>query len=156
MNRIQYFQKRAKLLMQVEDAQRLHCKRVLAHAKIELQTLESNFKKEHLSNPLFSYEVTKDELPTLVDTEPTFKVVVTFKDGETYELMFWHEIKEGVKYSVIEEWVKNQLTKTLNNGSVITKAHFILWKQNLKWQIVLYFSVLETEKSIIKFLQIVY
>ena len=104
------------------------CKHVLKCAKLNLAELEKRYKKEHLSNPLFSYMVTDEEMDELIrnDEKPTFKIKVTFKSGEAYDLMFYHELKSGVKHSDIVKWVMKGLIKTIYHPENIVDARFIM------------------------------
>ena len=88
MTREEHFIKKTKLLAQIDSAEKLGCKNVLKCAKLELAKLESKYKKEHLSNPLFSYMVTRKEMDKLIEDKvnPTFQIRVTFKSGEVYEI----------------------------------------------------------------------
>lgn len=126
MTRQDYFIKKTKLIAQIDSAEKLGCKRVLKHANLELSELEEEYKKEHLSNPLFSYMVTAEEMDELIRTgaKPTFKIKVVFKSGEAYDLMFYHELKSGIKHSSIEKWAIKGLTKTINNPEDIVSARF--------------------------------
>lgn len=126
MTRQDYFIKKIKLIAQIDSAEKLGCKRVLKHANLELSELEEKYKKEHLSNPLFSYMITEEEMDELIRTgaRPTFKIRVVFKSGESYELMFYHELKSGIKHSSIEKWAIKGLAKTINNPEDIVSARF--------------------------------
>ncbi len=126
MTRQDYFIKKTKLIAQIDSAEKLGCKRVLKHANSELSELEKKYKKEHLSNPLFSYMVTAEEMDELIRTgaKPTFKIKVVFKSGEAYDLMFYHELKSGIKHSSIEKWAIKGLAKTINNPEDIVSARF--------------------------------
>lgn len=128
MTREEHFIKKTKLLAQIDSAEKLGCKNVLKCAKLELAKLESRYKKEHLSNPLFSYMVTRKEMDKLIEDEvnPTFQIRVTFKSGEVYDLMYYHEIAKGVKHSAIEKWAKNELAKTIHHPENIVSTHFIM------------------------------
>ena len=128
MTREEHFIKKTKLLAQIDSADKLGCKNVLKCAKLELAKLESKYKKEHLSNPLFSYMVTRKEMDKLIEDKvnPTFQIRITFKSGEVYDLMFYHEIAPGVKHSAIEKWAVKGLAKTIQNPENIVSAHFIM------------------------------
>lgn len=128
MTRQDYFFKKANLLAQIDSAEKLGCKNVLKCAKLELSKLEKEYKEEHLSNPLFSYMVVGEEMTKLMEkgVKPTFKIHVTFKSGEAYDLMFYHEIKEGVKHSAIEKWAVKELAKVILHPENIVSAHFIM------------------------------
>lgn len=128
MTRQDYFVKKTKLIAQIDSAEKLECKNVLKYSKIALSNLEAEYKKEHLSNPLFSYMVTEEEMDELIRTgvRPTFKIKVTFKSGEAYDLMFYHELKSGVKHSDIVKWAMKGLTKTTQHPENIVSARFIM------------------------------
>ena len=128
MTRQDYFIRKTKLLAYIDSAEKLGCKNVLKSSKTALSDLEAEYKKEHLSNPLFSYMVTEEEMDELIRTgaRPTFKVKVVFKNGETYDLGFYHEIKKGVKHSAIEKWTVEELAKTIQHPENIISAHFIM------------------------------
>ena len=128
MTRQDYFIKKTKLLAQIDSAEKLGCKNVLKSSKIELSSLEAKYKKEHLSNPLFSYMVTSEEMDKLIENgeKPTFKIQVVFKSGETYDLMFYHELKSGVKHSDVVKWVIKELAKTIYHPEDIVNARFIM------------------------------
>lgn len=128
MTREEHFIKKTKLLAQIDSAEKLGCKNVLKCAQAELAKLEKKFRDEHLSNPLFSYMVTREETDKLIENEvnPTFQIRVTFKSGEVYDLMFYHEIAPGVKHSAIEKWAVKGLAKTIQNPENIVSAHFIM------------------------------
>lgn len=128
MTRQDYFIRKTKLLAYIDSAEKLGCKNVLESSKTALSNLEVEYKKEHLSNPLFSYMVTEEEIDELIRTgvRPTFKIKVTFKSGESYELMFYHELKSGVKHSAIEKWAIKGLAKTIYHPENIVSAHFIM------------------------------
>lgn len=128
MTRQDYFFKKANLLAQIDSAEKLGCKNVLKCAKLELSKLEKKYKEEHLSNPLFSYMVVGEEMTKLMEkgVKPTFKIHVTFKSSEAYDLMFYHEIKEGVKHSAIEKWAVKELAKVILHPENIVSAHFIM------------------------------
>lgn len=128
MNRQEHFIKKANLLAQIDSAEKLGCKNVLKCAQSELAKLEKKFWDEHFSNPLFSYMVTREETNKLIEDEvnPTFQIRVTFKSGEVYDLMFYHEIAPGVKHSAIEKWAVKELAKTIYHPENIVSAHFIM------------------------------
>lgn len=128
MTREDYFVKKTKLIAQIDSAEKLECKNVLKYSKIALSNLEAKYKKEHLSNPLFSYMVTEEEMDELIRTgvRPTFKIKVTFKSGEAYDLMFYHELKSGVKHLDIVKWAMKGLTKTIQHPENIVSARFIM------------------------------
>lgn len=128
MTRQEHFIKKTKLLAQIDSAEKLGCKNVLKCAQAELAKLEKKFRDEHLSNPLFSYMVTIEEADKLIENEvnPTFQIRVTFKSGEVYDLMFYHEIAPGVKHSAIEKWAVKGLAKTILHPEDIVSAHFIM------------------------------
>lgn len=128
MNRQEHFIKKANLLAQIDTAEKLGCKNVLKCAQAELAKLEKKFWNEHLSNPLFSYMVTREETDKLIEDEvnPTFQIRVTFKSGEVYDLMFYHEIAPGVKHSAIEKWAVKELAKTIHHPENIVSAHLIM------------------------------
>lgn len=124
MTRQDYFISKTNLIAQIESAKKFGCKHVLKCAKLNLAELEKRYKKEHLSNPLFSYMVTDEEMRN--DEKPTFKIKVTFKSGEAYDLMFYHELKSGVKHSAIEKWAKDELAKTIHHPENIVEVRFIM------------------------------
>lgn len=128
MNRQEHFIKKANLLAQIDSAEKLGCKNVLKCAQAELAKLEKKFWDEHFSNPLFSYMVVGEEMTKLMEkgVKPTFKIHVTFKSSEAYDLMFYHEIKEGVKHSAIEKWAVKELAKVILHPENIVSAHFIM------------------------------
>lgn len=128
MNRQEHFIKKANLLAQIDSAEKLGCKNVLKCARAELAKLEKKFWDEHLSNPLFSYMVTREETDKLIEDEvnPTFQIRVTFKSGEVYDLMFYHEIAPGIKHSAIEKWAVRGLAKTIYHPENIVSAHFVM------------------------------
>lgn len=128
MTREEHFIKRANLLAQIDTADKLGCKNVLKCAREELAKLEKKFWDEHFSNPLFSYMVTREETDKLIENEvkPTFQICVTFKSGEVYDLMFYHEIAPGVKHSAVEKWAVKGLAKTIHHPENIVSAHFIM------------------------------
>lgn len=128
MTREEHFIKKTKLLAQIDSAEKLGCKNVLKCAKLDLAKLEGEYKKEHLSNPLFSYMVTDEEMDELIrnDEKPTFKIKVTFKSGEAYDLMFYHELKSGVKHSDVVKWAMKGLVKTIYHPENIVDARFIM------------------------------
>lgn len=128
MTREEHFIKKTQLLAQINTAEKLGCKNVLKCAQTELAKLESKYKKEHFSNPLFSYMVTREEMDKLIKNEvnPTFQIRVTFKSGEVYNLMFYHEIAPGVKHSAIEKWAAKGLAKTIPHPKNIVSANFIM------------------------------
>ena len=72
--------------------------------------------------------VTNEEMDELIrnDEKPTFKIKVTFKSGEAYDLMFYHEIAEGSKHSAIEEWAVKRLAKTILHPENIVSTKFIM------------------------------
>lgn len=122
MTREEHFIKKTQLLAQIDSAEKLGCKNVLKYARAELAKLEKKFWEEHFSNPLFSYMVTREELIE----DPTFKIRVTFKSGEVYDLMYYHEIAPGVEHSAIEKWAKDELAKTIHHPEDIVSTHFIM------------------------------
>jgi hypothetical protein len=128
MTRQDYFISKTNLIAQIESAKKFGCKHVLKCAKLNLTELEKKYKKEHLSNPLFSYMVTDEEMDELIrnDEKPTFKIKVTFKSGEAYDLMFYHELKSGVKHSDVVKWAMIGLTKTIHHPENIVDARFIM------------------------------
>ena len=128
MTREEHFIKKTQLLAQINTAEKLGCKNVLKCAQAELAKLEKKYKKEHLSNPLFSYMVTREEMDKLIEdgVDPTFKIRVTFKSGEVYDLMYYHEIAPGVKHSAIEKWAIKGLAKTIHHPENIVGARFIM------------------------------
>ena len=128
MTREEHFIKKANLLAQIDSAEKLGCKNVLKYAQVELAKLEKKFWDEHFSNPLFSYMVTREERNKLIENEvnPTFQIRVTFKSGEVYDFIYYHEIAPGVKHSAIEKWVIKELSKTMYNPKDIISANFII------------------------------
>lgn len=128
MTREEHFVKKTSLLSQIDVAEKLGCERVLKCARIELAKLEKQFWEEHLSNPLFSYMVTREEMSKLIEdgVPPTFTIHVTFKNGEAYDLMYYHEIAKGVKHSAIEKWAVKELAKTIQHPEDIVSAKFII------------------------------
>ena len=128
MTRKDYFVRKTELLAQIDSAEKLGCKNVLKYARAELAKLEKKFWDEHFSNPLFSYMVTREERNKLIENEvnPTFQIRITFKSGEVYDLMFYHEIAPGVKHSAIEKWAVKGLAKTIPHPEDIISANFII------------------------------
>lgn len=128
MTRQDYFISKTNLIAQIESAKKFDCKHVLKYAKLDLAKLEEEYKKEHLSNPLFSYMVTDEEMDELIKNgeKPTFKIKVTFKSGEAYDLMFYHELKSGVKHSNVVKWAMEGLIKTIHHPENIVDARFIM------------------------------
>lgn len=128
MTREEHFIKKTKLLAQIDSAEKLGCKNVLKCAQVELAKLEKKYKKEHFSNPLFSYMVTREEMDKLIEdgVDPTFQIRVTFKNGEAYDLMYYHEIAPGVKHSAIEKWARDELAKTILHPENIVSTHFTI------------------------------
>lgn len=128
MTREDYFVRKTELLAQIDSAEKLGCKNVLKYAQVELAKLEKKFWDEHFSNPLFSYMVTREERDKLIRNEvnPTFQIRITFKSGEVYDLMFYHEIAPGVKHSAIEKWAVKGLAKTIPHPEDIISANFII------------------------------
>ena len=72
--------------------------------------------------------VTDEEMDELIrnDEKPTFKIKVTFKSGESYDLMFYHELKSGVKHSDVVKWAMKGLIKTIHHPENIVDARFIM------------------------------
>lgn len=128
MTRKDYFIKKTQLLAQINTAEKLGCKNVLKCAQVELAKLEKKFWDEHFSNPLFSYMVTREERNKLIENEvnPTFQIRVTFKGGEVYDYIYYHEIAPGVKHSAIEKWFVKGLDKTIHYPEDIVSTHFIM------------------------------
>ena len=128
MTKKDYLIRKTNLLAQINSAEKLGCKNVLRCSKLELSKLEKKYKKEHLSNPLFSYMVTDEEMDELIrdGVDPTFKIKVTFKSGEAYDLMFYHELKSGVKHSDVVKWAMKGLVKTIHHPENIIDARFIM------------------------------
>ena len=128
MTREEHFIKKANLLAQIDSAEKLGCKSVLKYARAELAKLEKKFWEEHFSNPLFSYMVTREERNKLIKDEvnPTFQIRVTFKGGEVYDYIYYHEIAPGVKHSAIEKWFIKGLDKTIHHPENIVNARFII------------------------------
>ena len=128
MTREEHFIKKTQLLAQINTAEKLGCKNVLKYAQVELAKLEKKFWDEHFSNPLFSYMVTNEEMDELIrnDEKPTFKIKVTFKSGEAYDLIFYHERKSGIKYSEVVKWAMKVLIKTIHHPENIVDARFIM------------------------------
>ena len=128
MTRKDYLVRKTNLLAQIESAKKFGCKNVLKYAKLDLAKLEEKYKEEHLSNPLFSYMVTDEEMDELIrnDEKPTFKIKVTFKSGEAYDLMFYHELESGIKPSAVVKWAMKGLIKTIHHPENIVDARFIM------------------------------
>ncbi len=128
MTREEHFIKKTQLLAQIDSAEKLGCKNVLKHARAELAKLEKKFWEEHFSNPLFSYMVTREERDKLIEdgVDPTFQIRVTFKSGEVYDFIYYHEIAPGVKHSAIEKWFVKGLAKTILHPENIVSTHFII------------------------------
>lgn len=128
MTREEHFIKKTQLLAQIDSAEKLGCKNVLKCAQAELAKLEKKFWDEHFSNPLFSYMVTKEERNKLIKNEvnPTFQIRVTFKGGEVYDYIYYHEIAPGVKHSAIEKWFVKGLDKTIHHPENIVNVRFIM------------------------------
>ena len=128
MTREEHFIKKTQLLAQINTAKKLGCKNVLKCAQAELAKLEKKFWEEHFSNPLFSYMVTREEMDKLIENEvnPTFQIRVTFKGGEVYDYIYYHEIAPGVKHSAIEKWARDELAKTILHPENIVSTHFII------------------------------
>lgn len=125
MTREEHFIKRTQLLAQINTAEKLGCKNVLRYAQVELAKLEKKFWDEHFSNPLFSYMVTIEERNKLIKDEvnPTFQIRVTFKGGEVYDYIYYHE---GIKHSAIEKWFIKGLDKTIHHPEDIVNVRFIM------------------------------
>ena len=128
MTRKDYFVRKTELLAQIDSAEKLGCKNVLKYAQVELAKLEKKFWDEHFSNPLFSYMVTREERNKLIENEvnPTFQIRITFKSGEVYDFIYYHEIAPGVKHSAIEKWAVKGLAKTIPHPEDIISANFII------------------------------
>ena len=128
MTREEHFIKKTQLLAQINTAKKLGCKNVLKCAQAELAKLEKKFWDEHFSNPLFSYMVTREERNKLIKDEvnPTFQIRVTFKGGEIYDYIYYHEIAPGVKHSAIEKWFIKGLDKTIHHPENIVNTRFIM------------------------------
>lgn len=128
MTREEHFIKKTNLLAQIDSAEKLGCKNVLKYAQVELAKLEKKFWDEHFSNPLFSYMVTREERNKLIEdgVDPTFQIRVTFKSGEVYDYIYYHEIAPGVKHSAIEKWFVKGLDKTIHHPENIVNARFIM------------------------------
>ena len=128
MTREEHFIKKTQLLAQINTAEKLGCKNVLKYAQVELAKLEKKFWEEHFSNPLFSYMVTREERDKLIEdgVNPTFQIRVTFKSGEVYDFIYYHEIAPGVKHSAIEKWFVKGLDKTILHPEDIVSANFII------------------------------
>ena len=128
MTREEHFIKKTKLLAQINSAEKLGCKNVLKCTKLELAKLEKKFWEEHFSNPLFSYMVTREEADKLIEdgVDPTFQVRVTFKNGEVYDLMYWHKIAPGAKHSAIAKWAEDILAKKIQHPENIKGSRFIM------------------------------
>lgn len=128
MTREEHFIKKTQLLAQIDSAEKLGCKNVLKYARAELAKLEKKFWEEHFSNPLFSYMVTREERDKLIEdgVDPTFQIRVTFKSGEVYDFIYYHEIAPGVKHSAIEKWFVKGLAKTILHPENIVSTHFII------------------------------
>lgn len=128
MTREEHFIKKTQLLAQIDSAEKLGCKNVLKHARAELAKLEKKFWEEHFSNPLFSYMVTREERDKLIEdgVDPTFQIRATFKSGEVYDFIYYHEIAPGVKHSAIEKWFVKGLDKTILRPENIVSTHFII------------------------------
>ena len=128
MTREEHFIKKTQLLAQIDSAEKLGCKNVLKCAQAELAKLEKKFWDEHFSNPLFSYMVTREERDKLIEdgVDPTFQIRVTFKSGEVYDFIYYHEIAPSVKHSAIEKWVVKGLAKTILHPENIVSANFII------------------------------
>ena len=128
MTRQDYFISKTNLIAQIESAKKFGCKNVLKYAKLNLAELEKKYKEEHLSNPLFSYMITDEEMDELIKDRvyPTFKIRVTFKSGEVYDLMYYHEIAPGTKHPAIEKWAIKGLAKTIYHPENIVSARFIM------------------------------
>lgn len=128
MTREDYFARKTELLAQIDSAEKLGCENVLRHAKLKLAKLEKKYKKEHLSNRLFSYMVTREEADKLIEdgVDPTFQVRITFKNGEVYDLMYYHEIAPGAKHSAIAKWAEDILAKHIQHPENIKSSRFIM------------------------------
>lgn len=128
MTREDYFARKTELLAQIDSAEKLGCENVLRHAKLKLAKLEKKYKKEHLSNRLFSYMVTREEADKLIEdgVDPTFQVRITFKNGEVYDLMYYHEIAPGAKHSAIAKWAEDILAKKIQHPENIKSSRFIM------------------------------
>ena len=128
MTREEHFIKKTQLLAQIDTAEKLGCKSVLKYARAELAKLEKKFWEEHFSNPLFSYMVTREEMDKLIEdgVNPTFQIRVTFKGGEVYNYIYYHEIAPGIKHSSIEKWFIKGLDKTIHHPENIVNARFIM------------------------------
>lgn len=128
MTREEHFIKKTQLLTQIDSAEKLGCKNVLKYARAELAKLEKKFWDEHFSNPLFSYMVTREERDKLIEdgVDPTFQIRVTFRSGEVYDFIYYHEIAPGVKHSAIEKWFVKGLDKTILHPENIVSTHFII------------------------------
>ena len=128
MTRKDYLVRKTDLLAQIESAKKFGCENVLKYAKLDLAKLEEEYKEEHLSNPLFSYMVTREEADKLIEdgVDPTFQVRITFKNGEVYDLMYYHEIAPGAKHSTIAKWAEDILAKHIQHPENIKSSRFIM------------------------------
>ena len=54
------------------------------------------------------------------------EIKVTIKSGEAYDLMFYHELKSGIKHSDVVKWAMKRLIKTIHHPENIVDARFIM------------------------------
>ena len=128
MTRKDYFARKTELLAQIDSAEKLGCENVLKCAKLKLAKLEKKYKKEHLSNPLFSYMTTDEESSELLakNVKPTFLVHIDFKAGDFCDMIFFHEIAPGAKHSAIAKWAEDILAKHIQHPENIKSSRFIM------------------------------
>lgn len=128
---------RAKILAELQTAERLGCKRVIADCKHRLQELETKrFREQRKSSryegPSFE-EVLHDD--TLL---PSMKFIVTFDNGNKAEMDCYNKPAIGLKRQEVEQDFIEAYNATRSaEAPVMVKAHFLPLRGGRKsdWQV---------------------
>lgn len=128
---------RAKILAELQTAERLGCKRVIADCKQRLQKLETKrFREQRKSSryegPSFE-EVLHDD--TLL---PSMKFIVTFDNGNKAEMDCYNKPAIGLKRQEVEQdFIEAYNAIRSAEAPVMVKAHFLPLRGGRKsdWQV---------------------
>lgn len=128
---------RAKILAELQTAERLGCKRVIADCKHRLQELETKrFQEQKKSSryegPSFEDVLHDDSLL------PSMKFIVTFDNGCKAEMECYNKPAIGLKRQEVEQDFVDAYNATRSAAApVMVKAHFLPLRGGRKsdWQI---------------------
>lgn len=138
MTQHEFRQSRAKILAELQIAERLGCKRVIADCKHRLQELETKrFQEQKKSSryegPSFEEVLHDDSLL------PSMKFIVTFDNGYKTEMDCYNKPSVGLKRQEVEQdFMDAYNAARCAAAPVMVKAHFIPLRGGRKSDLEMY------------------